>query len=358
MRARRQIERVVLAAIALLAVLPPAGAGAARVINGGFESGTLNGWQVQQEIGSGNWFAYTGTAAPIGSKRPTPADPVQAPPQGAYAATTDEANPDSLILYQDVALEPGLEHRLSLLAFYDTYRPVAVPTPDTLSIDEEGLLLPNGKTQSNQQFRVDVVRPEAPLDSLDPADVLRTVFATRQGDPPRMTPRRLSADLTPFAGQTVRIRIANAVTDEVFNAGVDAVSINSAPPGGLLPQGSKRGGAGFRFGLARANRRSGIVTVRVSVVEPGLLRAAPDPAHRRDASTGGRGDGSIVPVTIPIGSARTVTLRIRPTAASRAVLRRRHRLRASVGLTYMPAGRFAERAPLPVTFLLASRARH
>ena len=74
------------------------------------------------------------------------ADPVQAPPQGAYAAITDEANPDTLILYQDIALEAGFSYQLSLLAYYDSYKPIAVPTPDTLSVDE-GIL--GGRATSN-----------------------------------------------------------------------------------------------------------------------------------------------------------------------------------------------------------------
>ena len=52
-----------------------------------------------------------------------------------------------------------------------------------------------------------------------------------------MGPTQLSADLTPFAGQTVRLRIANAVNDGVFNTGVDAVSITSTPPNNVFTMG-------------------------------------------------------------------------------------------------------------------------
>src|SRR5262249_50239739 len=147
------------------------------------------------------------------------------------------ANPDSDILYQDVALEPGLEHQLSLVAYYDSYSPIAIPNPDTLSIADEALRLPNGKFQRNEQFRIDVIRPEAPLESLDPPDILRTVFAPRPGDKQSMAPRRLTVDLSAFAGQTVRIRIAVAATDEVFNAGVDSVAITTSSP---VQAGSRR----------------------------------------------------------------------------------------------------------------------
>lgn len=351
---RHEIGRALLV-IALAAVLAPSSAEAAKVVNGNFESHTLSGWQAHQATGAGNWFAYTGTDAPIGSKRPSPADPVQAPPQGTFAATTDQANPDTLILYQDVALEVGLSHQLSLLAFYDSYRPIAIPSPDTLSVDDEALRLPNGKFQQNQQFRIDVVRPEAPLESLDPDDVLRPVFATKRGGPQHMAPTRLSVDLSAFAGQTVRIRIANAVTEEVFNAGVDAVSITTSASGRSPSRGGKGAPILFSFGRLVANRGRGTATLRVRVSGPGLLRA-------KGTSAGGRASlagparmhrSPIEPVTIPVAVARTVTIHLRPRRGARAILRRRHRLRVGVAVTFMPVGGAPETAMIPITLRLA-----
>lgn len=358
MRSLLEIGRTVLLGIVLVAMLAPSSAEAEKVVNGDFESGTLSGWSVYQANPFGNWFAYRGTETPIGANRKKQEQgrnvPVQAPPQGTWAAVTDEIEPDSLILYQDVALEPGLDYQLSLFAYYDSYKPIAIPTPDTLSVADEALQLPNGEFQENQQFRIDVMRPGAPLESLNPADILRTVFATKPGDRPTMLPRKLTANISAFAGQTVRLRIANTVTEEVFNAGVDAVSIASGPPGSFS---SKHGPAGFRFGKARVNRRSGVATLRVSVAGSGLLRAAkaPAPAPRGKAS-GATGVGApIDPVTVPVASAKTVTIHLRPTPAARAILRRKHKLSVMVGLTYMPTAGLAETASTPVVFRLAHR---
>jgi len=343
-----------------MALLAPSNAAAENVVNGNFESGTLSGWSVYRANPFGDWFAYKGTETPIGADRKEQElgrdVPVQAPPQGTWAAVTDEIEPDTLILYQDVTLQPGLDYQLSLLAYYNSYKPIAIPTPDTLSIANEALQLPNGQFQENQQFRIDVLRPDAPLESLNPADILRTVFATKLGDRPTMAPRKLTANLSAFAGQTVRLRIANTVTEEVFNAGVDAVSIASGPPGSFS---SKHGPAGFRFGKARVNRRSGVATLRVSVVGSGLLRAAKAPlsAVRGKASGVGKVGGSIEPVTVPVATARTVTLHLRPTPAARAALRRKHKLRVRVGLTYMPTGGTPETASAPVVFRLVGRRR-
>jgi hypothetical protein len=355
MRARCDNGWVALLIVALVTMLAPAGAAGATVVNGDFESGTLEGWQVFEATGAGNWFAYKGTDAPIGSKRPTPAAPVQAPPQGHYAATTDEANPDTLILYQDVALEPGVAQQLSLLAYYDSYDPLAVPTPDTLSIDEEAL-----GGQANQQFRIDVMKPDAPLESLDPADILRTVFATRPGGPRTMAPTTLTANLAPFAGQTVRLRIANAVQEEVFNAGVDAISIapssSSAGTGQSPSHGSRHGPKLFSLGRLRL-RRNGTATLRVRVSGPGLLRASAA-SSAGALSSGAKGlYRPIEPLTVPVASAKTVTLHLRPTPAARAALHKEGRLRVGVDVTYRPAGGSAEATSLPVAFRLAIRSK-
>ena len=355
MWARPRIGWATFLVTVLTAVLAPNLAGAAGVVNGNFESGTLSGWHVQRVLGAGGWFAYAGTDAPIGSRRPNPADPVQAPPQGTFAAIADQANPDTMILYQDITLEAGLAHQLSLLAYYDSYRPIAVPSPDTLSVADEALRLPNGKLQKNQQFRIDVIRPEASLESLDPADVLSTVFATKPGAPVRMAPRRLTADLSAFAGQTVRIRIVSTVTEEVLNAGVDAVSIATSVPG----QSGGRRGRGepilFSFGKLAVKRGSGTATLRVRASSPGLLRAkgiSQSRAHAA-ASSAKVPRKPIEPLTVPIAMAKTVTIHIRPTPAARALLRRRGRLRIEVAVTFMPVGGGTETATIPVVLRLA-----
>jgi hypothetical protein len=348
MRALRGIGSIL--AVAFFVAMVPACAGAATVVNGDFESGTLAGWHVHRETGAGNWFAYKGTDAPIGRKRkPVPADPVQAPPQGVYAAIADEANPDTLILYQDLTLEAGRSQRLSLLAYYNSYKPIAVPTPNTLSVDEEIL----GK-QKNQQFRIDVMKPAAPLDSVDPGDLLRTIFETEPGDPQEMAPTRLTADLSAFAGQTVRLRIANAVHEEVFNAGVDDISIFNAAAGQFPSRGSQNGPSLFSFGRVTANRRTGIVVLRVRVSGSGLLRVRGTPSAGGAALASGtrRLRKPIEPVTVPVVTAKTVAIHLRPTSRARAVLRRQHRLRVKLAVTFMPTGGSPETATLPVLFRL------
>lgn len=337
---------------ALLTLLAPSGAAAATVVNGDFESGTLNGWHVRRAIQAGNWFAYKGTDAPIGSKRG--ADPVQPPPQGTYAATSDQANPDTLVLYQDIALESGENHRLSLLAYYDSYEPIAIPTPDTLSVDEEVLA-----GQSNQQYRIDVMKPGAPIESVDPADILRTLFRTKPGDPKKLPPTKLTADLRPFAGQTVRLRIANAVHEEVFNAGVDAVSISSTAPGQSPSRGSgKHGSTRFSFGKAKANQKNGTVALPVRVPGPGLLTAKGSNIRPPVSTASGsktKPRKAIKPAIVKARAAGTVTIRLKPTPFARTILQQKHKLRVKVTVTYKPANAPPEVASVPVVLKLNAR---
>jgi len=343
-----------------VALLAPGLAAAATVVNGGFETGDLRGWTVSQATGLGDWFAYEGADPPISGKEV--AGSVPAPPQGDFAAITDEYNPDTLVLYQDIGLPAGLDHRLSLLAFYTSHEPIAVPSPDTLSVDDEVL-----GAARNQQFRIDVMRPEAPVESVDPADVLLTVLQTRKGAPKEMGPTRLTADLTPFAGQTVRLRIAVAAHEETLNAGVDAVAVESAPPGLLPPLGKKPGGGGsggsradlFSFGKAKLNPRNGTAVLPVRVSGPGLLKADGQGAPIATAGAAKGKPAKLIRSTrARAGAKATVKLLLKPTPAALAILREKHKLRVKVAVTFEPKGGKPETATVPVVLKLAAAPRH
>ena len=236
-----------LAAVAALFV----GAGAAQaatVANGDFETGDLTGWTVNSTTASANgyWFAYTGTVAPLPAPPSTRRSP--RPPQGTYAAVADQVNPGRRILYQDVALEqvsPGATMTLDLYAYYKAQQgPLATPSPATLDPNNPG---------ANEQYRIDVMKPNAALDSVAPADILLNVFQTQTGDPQTLPPTQVTADLTPFAGQTVRLRFAEVDNSGVLNASTDDVRISIQPTlsttasrtgGKLVDSATLAGGAG------------------------------------------------------------------------------------------------------------------
>jgi hypothetical protein len=339
------MRRMLPLVVVLLVVLVPGRAAAATVVNGDFESGTLSGWQAHSANEAGNWFAYRGTTAPFAHSLTR--QPLQQPPQGTFAAISEEADPDTLTLSQEVAVPAGTSSQLSLLAYYNSYDPIAVPTPDTLSVSEEAL-----GGQHNQQFRIDVMRAGAPLESLEPSDVLLNVFQTAPGAPQVMKPTKLTADLTPFAGQTVMVRITVAANEEVFNAGIDEVQVTSPGAGGSSGPGGARGPGGSRgsggsaggkgaagrltLGKAKVDPRNGTVALPVRVPAAGVLRA-------RGATLPGKGKsrhgGPAVRATgAPATRAGTVVLHLAPTGRAWATLKHQGLLRTRVTVTYAPDG--------------------
>lgn len=295
--------------VACAALMAPASASAATVVNGDFETGNLEGWQVQTATDAGDWFVYSGEG--LG---------VVAPPSGKFAAVTNELNKDTLILYQDVALEPLFTHQLTLFVYYHSVAPIAVPEPNTLQLDA---------AEDNQQMQVDVIKPNANLESLAPGDVLATVFANKNGDPQDMAPTRLSADLTPFAGQTVRIRVAAVAQDQVLNASVDGVSIASTPP----PPSNT-----ITRGKLTLNKRKGIGKLAINVPGPGTLIAI------------GKGKTKKVKrANVTVTAAGTVKLPLKPTASGRKVLKKKGKLKTGIDVTFTPTGGVAATQTYKVT---------
>ena len=209
---RTRLLFAVVAVGAGLAGIVPAVSTAATVTNGGFETGNFTGWTVvNQAGGNGNWFVYTGTTAPVSGFT------IAAPPEGMRAATSAQAARGSHVLYQDVALEPGFTHTLSFVLYYAN-RAAVFATPPTLDYT----VVPN------QQYRVDILKPSAPVTSVAAGDILATVFQTHVGDPRSLAPTRISFGLTAFAGTTVRIRFAEVDNLLFFQGSTDAVAIASS----------------------------------------------------------------------------------------------------------------------------------
>jgi hypothetical protein len=279
-------------AVAMLAV--PGPASAAIVNNGDFETGDLSGWQMVTSSPNSGWFAYSGTSAPVSL------NPIPAPPQGNHAAISDETGAGLHVLYQDITLPtsvPALQ--LSLLVYYDSQAPIASPN----SLDFSG--------GANQQYRVDVMKPDAPLDSVDSSDVLRTVFRTLTGDPETLSPTQKTADLTPFAGQTVRIRLAEVDNQLFYNAGADVIAVKSNE---------------FTVGTATRNKKKGTATIPVTVPEAGTL-----------SLTGNGVKPSSATKAVAVG-AGTTNLLVKATGKKKRKLQKKGKVTVSVTITYTPTG--------------------
>ena len=211
---------VLLTAVTIvLALVLPAGAAGAHtnvVRNGGFEL-RLIGWSTSTTTPfpdtAAGWFATRSDTGPVSGL------PLRPVPQGRFQAVADQTNPSSNVLYQDITV-PTDNARLELALWYHNYAGVFF-TPPTLSA------APN-PPRPNQQLRIDLIDPSAPLRSLAPGDVLQTLFRTRPGDPSLMPTTRIGADIQGLGGVTVRLRISEVDNQANFTVGVDAVRVFDA----------------------------------------------------------------------------------------------------------------------------------
>jgi hypothetical protein len=118
------------------------------VINGSFEEGDFTGWTKQSLGSAGDWFVYSGTSIEGFTILP--------PPDGTFAAVTEQDDPDSNILYQDIAIPEGAEVTCTAIVYLTNQ------TGEGTYIIGDGLTL----NCPNQQMGVDLMDPEAdPLDT-------------------------------------------------------------------------------------------------------------------------------------------------------------------------------------------------
>lgn len=189
--------------------------------NGGFETGDLTGWTVES-FGAGDWFVYQdGTTPPDPSTTdPDPAFNVPDPPEGQYAAVTDMDFKGVHFLYRDIEVTgPWVLHAT---VFYENHgKDILDPLNFGTFIGEVW----SGGGYSNQQFRIDLIHPEAVIHSLEADDVLATVFWTRAGDAPALGPTPVTMDLSPWEGQTVRLRATQIDNAGPLRAGIDDVRL-------------------------------------------------------------------------------------------------------------------------------------
>lgn len=280
-----------LAAGLVTALAVPSAATASIVTNGDFETGDLSGWQVDDfpSPAQGDWFTYTAGGAVS----------FFAPPQGTFAAATDQGSESREILHQDVTLPAGLDAiQLSMFAYYSADAPIS--SPDTL----------DPAAPPNEQYRIDVMRPGAPLDSVSPGDILATVFRTATGAATSLPPTVKTADLSALAGQTVRLRFAVTVTEDILNAGVDAVAVN-----------------GLDAGKSKLNKNSGTAKLPVTVTDPGTVTLSGQGVKTSSAAK-----------SVSVGAGSTVKLLVKPKGKARKKLNSSGKAKVKVTITYTPNG--------------------
>lgn len=218
------------------------------ISNGGFESG-FTGWTVVDQLGSdGTFFVQSGTSSPIIDNGIA----VPLPPEGTKAAMTDAQAGGGHVIYQDFTVPNGFVSGHIGFSLFLNNTADKFYTPSNL--DWAATNTP-GSANLNQQARVDILSPSADVFGVT---VLQNLFQTNEGDP-------LVSGYTPFLidissllqshqGETLRLRFAEIDNVNLFNFGVDNVTLTTPVP--LPPSFSLAlsGFAGIFWGSRRRNK--------------------------------------------------------------------------------------------------------
>lgn len=189
--------------------------------NGGVNTSILTGWTVtdQNQAGSsGSWFAQSGTSAPAGSVLT-----VAAPPQGTFAAMTTQDGEGSHILSQNITIPSGAPATFSARVYVNNTA-TAWSTPASLDYT----------VNPNQQFRIDLMTTGSALTDMG-AGILQNLYKTSVGDPLVSGYNLITVDVSAFAGQTVRLRLAEVDNQSYISTGADVVSIQSGLAAAVTP---------------------------------------------------------------------------------------------------------------------------
>jgi len=210
-------RRLALSILALAFIPAIAKADSFQLINnGGFEvgGGSLAGWTVSNQPGSnGTVYTQSGTISPQSGFL------VQSPSGPTHAAMTDQSGPGSHILFQDFLVPADVQIASLRFDRFLGNRAGAFFTPNTLDFN----------VTPNQQARVDILTTSADPFSVT-GGVLANIFQTHPGDVPvagyTTVTTDVSALLAAHAGQTLRLRFAEADNQGFFQFGIDEVSLN------------------------------------------------------------------------------------------------------------------------------------
>jgi hypothetical protein len=183
--------------------------------NGGFEDKSFKGWERVND-GPGHWEIYKGKFTPpdLGLPRrgPEPEDPtLPKPPQGKFAAADWQEEPSLNILHRVMRADKN-GSMLSLKLAYDNTAE-AFATPDSFETAGE----------PNQQIRIDLLERDAPLETLDPGEIIDTMYQSEVGDEPKRGYFKIS-DEDVDEGR-FRLRIAEVDNQAPLLVGVDAVKL-------------------------------------------------------------------------------------------------------------------------------------
>ncbi len=179
--------------------------------NGGFETGDFTEWTADSTATSdGQWF--------VSNKRFTPLNGFswKGPVEKEFAAVTDQFDPSANVLYRTIKVGSKTT-RISMILYYKN-RASVFCNPTGLTLDETA-------DPCDQMYTVDILRDGADPFSIDPADIVKTVFRTSPSSPSGMSPTKFSVTLSGVGN--VILRFGEVDNQNYFNASVDNVTVNN-----------------------------------------------------------------------------------------------------------------------------------
>jgi photosystem II stability/assembly factor-like uncharacterized protein len=205
-----------------------------------FEKGNLDGWQTFTQPGSqGQWLPQTGLVSPLSSVSIAP------PPEGEYAAVLDQPDRTASdafffngpsqqytdysgthVLYQDIRIPAGATQVSLSFELYINNSSFLNPLPSGYSDPTVTPDLNYRDNVPNQQVRVDLMDPTA-LPTDVGSGVLRNLFITSPNTPLILGYETMTFDVTAFAGQLIRFRVAEVNNQGKLIVGLDNVQMNA-----------------------------------------------------------------------------------------------------------------------------------
>lgn len=212
------------------------------ITNGDFETGDFTGWDVSQAGGSSVLVAADPGDATLGPS----------PTSDFYAFAGNQGGPSQNIFTQTFAVPTGLTGLVFSFDYAsDNFAGVGFvnPSSDTLSFTGP----------ANQQFRVEILTGTAAFDTVNPADIVFTAIRTVPGSTDPQPWTSFSQDIfgvvSPFQGQNLQVRFAQADNQGPFDIGFDNVSLAAVPEPSTWVMGLA-GLACAAWGAARRRKRT------------------------------------------------------------------------------------------------------
>lgn len=164
--------------------------------NGGFETGTTQGW-ILANVGTGSNVVHNGTFDPQGDEVPMP------PLSGSYSIVSAPMSPGSFSIYQDFNIPPNAQS--AILRWSDRIR----------NFEFNGIF-------SNDPLLLHTFRVELRNFS---GDILAILFSTEPGDLALADWQKRQIDLADFRGQSVRLAFVTYVQLYFFSVHLDNISL-------------------------------------------------------------------------------------------------------------------------------------